>query len=90
MNIIGVPGIETLSAHASRHFARFGTTRETLGWITLNQRANAAINPTAIYRDPMTMDDYLGARMITWPFGLYDCDVPVDGSTEDARTLKAA
>ena len=63
-----------------RHFQRYGTTRETLGWIALNQRANAALNPTAIYRDPMTMDDYLSARMITTPFGLYDCDVPCDGA----------
>ena len=46
----------------------------------MNQRANAALNPTAIYRDPMTMDDYLTARMITTPFGLYDCDVPCDGA----------
>jgi acetyl-CoA acetyltransferase len=34
----------------------------------------------AIYRDPMTMDDYLTARPITTPFGLYDCDVPCDAS----------
>ncbi len=70
----------TLALNAQRHFQRFGTTRETLGWIALNQRANAALNPTAIYRDPMTMDDYLTARMITSPFGLYDCDVPCDGA----------
>jgi acetyl-CoA acetyltransferase/uncharacterized OB-fold protein len=70
----------TLALNAQRHFHRYGTTRETLGWIALNQRANAALNPTAIYRDPMTMDDYLDARMITTPFGLYDCDVPCDGA----------
>ena len=70
----------TLALNAQRHFQRYGTTRETLGWIALNQRANAALNPTAIYRDPMTMDDYLTARMITTPFGLYDCDVPCDGA----------
>jgi acetyl-CoA acetyltransferase/uncharacterized OB-fold protein len=70
----------TLALNAQRHFHRYGTTRETLGWIALNQRANAALNPTAIYRDPMTMDDYLSARMITTPFGLYDCDVPCDGA----------
>lgn len=70
----------TLALNAQRHFDRYGTTRETLGWIALNQRANAALNPTAIYRDPMTMDDYLSARMITTPFGLYDCDVPCDGA----------
>ncbi len=70
----------TLAQNASRHFDRYGTTRETLGWIALNQRANAALNPTAIYRDPMSMQDYLSARMITTPFGLYDCDVPCDGA----------
>jgi acetyl-CoA acetyltransferase/uncharacterized OB-fold protein len=70
----------TLAQNAGRHFHRYGTTRETLGWIALNQRANAALNPTAIYRDPLTMEDYLSARTITTPFGLYDCDVPCDGA----------
>ena len=70
----------TLAMNAQRHFHQYGTTRETLGWIALNQRANAALNPTAIYRSPMTMDDYLQARPITTPFGLYDCDVPCDAS----------
>jgi len=70
----------TLAQNAQRHMHRYGTTKETLGWIALNQRANAALNPTAIYRDPMTMDDYLNARPITTPFGLYDCDVPCDAS----------
>ncbi|WP_040701782.1 thiolase C-terminal domain-containing protein [Nocardia vinacea] len=70
----------TLAQNAQRHFHRYGTTRETLGWIALNQRANAELEPTAIYRDPMTMQDYLEARTITTPFGLYDCDVPCDGA----------
>jgi acetyl-CoA acetyltransferase/uncharacterized OB-fold protein len=70
----------TLAMNAQRHFHRYGTTKETLGWIALNQRANAELNPTAVYRTPMTMDDYLNARPITTPFGLYDCDVPCDGA----------
>jgi acetyl-CoA acetyltransferase/uncharacterized OB-fold protein len=69
-----------LAMYASHHFRRYGTTRETLGWVALNQRANAALNPKAIYRDPLTMDDYLSARLISTPFGLYDCDVPADAS----------
>ena len=69
-----------LAMCASHHFKRYGTTRETLGWIALNQRGNAALNPNAIYREPMTMDDYLSARPISTPFGLYDCDVPADAS----------
>jgi len=75
-----VSAAHTLAQNAQRHFHRYGTTRETLGWIALNQRANAALNPTAIYRKPLTMEDYLQARMITTPFGLYDCDVPCDGA----------
>jgi acetyl-CoA acetyltransferase/uncharacterized OB-fold protein len=69
-----------IAMYASQYFHRFGGGRETLGWIALNARANAARNPAAIYRDPMTMDDYLDARMITTPFCLYDCDVPCDGA----------
>jgi acetyl-CoA acetyltransferase len=70
-----------IALNAQRHFHEYGTTREQLAWIALNARKNAGLNPAAIYRDPMTMDDYLAARMISTPFCLYDCDVPVDGCT---------
>jgi acetyl-CoA acetyltransferase len=66
---------------AQRHFHEFGTTRAQLAWIALNARRNAARNPKAIYREPLSLDDYLAARMIATPLCLYDCDVPVDGST---------
>jgi len=66
---------------ATRHFHEYGTTREQLGQIAINARKNAALNPNAIYRDPMTMDDYLNVRMISTPLSLYDCDVPCDGGT---------
>jgi acetyl-CoA acetyltransferase/uncharacterized OB-fold protein len=86
-----------IGMNASQYFHRFGGGRETLGWIALNARANAGRNPAAIYRDPLTMDDYLSARMITTPFGLYDCDVPCDGSVavivsavDAARDLRRA
>ena len=69
-----------IAMQASAHFDRYGTTRETLAAIALNNRANAALNPWAIYKEPLTLDDYFGARMITTPFGLFDCDVPCDGS----------
>ena len=67
--------------HAVRHMHEFGTTREHLGEIALAARAHAALNPAAVYRERLTMEEYLGARLVTWPFGLYDCDAPVDGST---------
>ncbi|MFE3543920.1 OB-fold domain-containing protein [Nocardia sp. NPDC059177] len=75
-----VSAAHLLAQTAQRHFHRYGTDRESLGWIALNQRANAALDPSAIYRDPLTMDDYLSARPVTTPFGLYDCDVPCDGA----------
>ncbi|HWE55443.1 MAG TPA: OB-fold domain-containing protein [Acidimicrobiales bacterium] len=85
-----------LAIRASNHFARYGTTRETLGWIAVTERTNAGLNPDAVYRDPMTMDDYLSARLIASPLGLYDCDVPADGSVavivsavETARDLRS-
>lgn len=69
-----------LALHCRRHMELYGTTKEHLGWLAINSRRNAGLNPRAVYRQPMTMEDYLGARPISSPFGLYDCDVPVDGS----------
>jgi len=65
----------------ARHFHEYGTTRAQLAQIALNARKNAALNPKAIYTDPMSMDDYFAARMISWPLCLFDCDVPCDGGT---------
>jgi acetyl-CoA acetyltransferase len=70
-----------LAMVAQRRMYEFGLTREQLGAIAINNRANAALNPKAIYTDPMSMDDYLAARMITTPLCLFDCDAPCDGST---------
>src|SRR4030095_17233851 len=42
---------------------------------------HAPSNPDGVFREPLTLDDYLRARMVSWPFGLYDCDAPCDGST---------
>jgi len=70
-----------LALYARRHMYEFGTKREHLGLIATTARRHAAFNPKAIYREPMSMADYLAARMVSDPFGLYDCDVPCDGST---------
>lgn len=69
-----------IGMNANQYLHRYGVGREMLAWIALNGRAGAARNAAAIYRDPMTIDDYFAARPITSPFGLYDCDVPCDGS----------
>jgi acetyl-CoA acetyltransferase len=77
----GAPSASTwIAMYARRYMHEFDLTREQLAQIALTCRSNAALNPNAIYRDPMTMDDYLEARMITEPLCLYDCDVPCDGA----------
>jgi len=65
----------------SRHFHQYGTTREQMAQIAINARRNGAINPRAIYREPITMDDYMSARMISSPLCLFDCDTLTDAST---------
>lgn len=66
---------------AMRHMHRYGLTREQLAQIALNDHANAARNPRAIVKKPLTLDEYFSARMITTPFCLYDCDRYTDAST---------
>jgi acetyl-CoA acetyltransferase len=70
-----------VAPYAARYMHDYGVTREQLAWIPVTQRAHAAHNPDAVYRDPLTVDDYLASRMVSTPLCLFDCDVPVDGST---------
>ncbi|PWK91921.1 thiolase family protein [Fulvimonas soli] len=81
---------------ASRYFHEFGARREQLAQIAINARRNAALNPLAVYRDPLSLEQYMASRMISTPLCLYDCDVPVDGSAavivshrDTARDLRA-
>jgi acetyl-CoA acetyltransferase len=69
-----------VAPYAEYHRRVFGLSREILGQIAINQRKNAALNPAAILRKPMCLDDYLAARMIASPLCLFDCDLPCDGS----------
>jgi acetyl-CoA acetyltransferase len=66
---------------ATRHFHEYGTTREQLAGLASTQRSNAGLNPKAVLTEPMSVDDYLNSRMISEPLCLFDCDIPVDGST---------
>ena len=80
------PGPESVAAAvgytawASRYMHEFGATSEDFGLVAINDRTNAGLNPAAAKRDPITMDDYLAARMVRWPLRLLDMDVPVDGA----------
>lgn len=65
---------------AQAYFDRYGIGPEQLGWIAVNGRRMAALNPNAIYRTPITIEDYLASRIISTPLRLLDCDSHVDGS----------
>lgn len=67
--------------YARAYFDRYGARPEQLGWIAVNARAMAAGNPNAIYREPLTIEDYLASRVISSPLRLYDCDTHIDGAT---------
>jgi acetyl-CoA acetyltransferase len=78
----GLPSASSwVALYMQRYMHEFGATKEQFGGLVTTERKHAALNPKAIYTDPMSLDDYLGARMISDPIALYDCDAPVDGST---------
>jgi acetyl-CoA acetyltransferase len=83
-----VDGGVAYTAWASRYLYETGTKREHLGYIAVNDRTNAALNPLAVMREPLTLDDYARARMIREPLSLLDMDVPVDGA--DAVVITTA
>jgi acetyl-CoA acetyltransferase len=60
---------------------RYGLTREQLASIAIVERANARLNPSAIYSDPLDLESYLSARMVSDPLCMYDCDIACDGAT---------
>lgn len=77
----GAGGPNSIFALITDHYMqRHGATREDFGRIAVSQRANAAGNPNALLRRPITMDDYLGARAIADPIHLLDCPMPCAGA----------
>lgn len=67
--------------YAQAYFDKYGATSEQLGWIAVNARRMAAHNPNAIYREPLSIEQYLASRLISTPLRLYDCDSHIDGAT---------
>ncbi|MEV0487246.1 acetyl-CoA acetyltransferase [Streptomyces sp. NPDC050508] len=72
---------------ARRHMLEFGTTIEQLAEVAVQARANAALNPDAMFRDPITVDDVLSGPMIADPFTKLHCCIRSDGG---AAVLLAA
>jgi acetyl-CoA acetyltransferase len=73
---------------AANYLHRFGVGREVLGKVAINSRSNAVLNEHAVLRTPLTMDDYLAARMIRSPLSVLDMDYPIDGA--DAFVITTA
>lgn len=91
----GVPVVAEYALAAHRHMYEFGTTSEQLATVAVTTRQHASHNPRAMYRDPISVDDVLGSRMIADPLHLLDCCVISDGggavvvtSLERARHLR--
>jgi acetyl-CoA acetyltransferase len=79
----------------SRHMYEYGTTKEQLAEVAVAARAWAAMNPKALMREPIGVQDVLNSRMICWPFNLLDCCLVTDAggavvltSLERARNLR--
>jgi acetyl-CoA acetyltransferase len=82
---------------AQRHMFEYGTTSEQLAMIAVAARANAANNPEAMYRTPITVDEVLASRLIADPLHKLDACVISDGggavvltTAERARDLRRA
>ena len=80
---------------AARHMHQYGTTREHLAEVAVAARQWALMNPKAWEKEPMTIEQALGARMVSDPFSVRDCCLVLDGggaivltSAARARSLK--
>lgn len=89
------PPPSVYSLAAVRHMHQYGTTSEQLAEIAVATRKWAMLNPKAMMRDPITIDDVLSSRWIAYPFHLLDCCLVTDAagaivvtSAERAKDLK--
>lgn len=78
--------ISSYALAAARHMHQFGTTKAQLGEVALAARRWAQLNPEAFSREPLTMEEYMGARMVADPFGVRDCCLVTDGAAAVVMT----
>ena len=64
---------------SARHAYLYGTTEEQLGWVAVTERAHAQLNPAAIFRIPLTIEDYLREPYLVEPLRRSDICMISDG-----------
>ncbi len=62
------------------HMARYGTTREQIGLVSVKNHGLGEANPKAQFRKSVTLDEVLNSRLIADPLRLYDCPPISDGA----------
>jgi acetyl-CoA acetyltransferase len=75
-----------LGLKKQRWMAEYERPEEDFGRIAVNARRWSALNPRAVMRDEITMDDYLSSRMVADPLRVLDCDYPVNGAVATVIT----
>ncbi|SIR50092.1 thiolase family protein [Pseudacidovorax sp. RU35E] len=77
----GSGGPNSIFAMITAHYMRqFGARREDFGRLCVAQRQNALGNPNAMFKKPLTLDEYMAARPISDPLHLFDCVMPCAGA----------
>lgn len=86
--------ISSYALAAARHMHQYGTRREDLAEVAVAARRWAQLNPEAVMRTPLEMEDVLSARMVSDPLSVMDCCLVTDGAgafvmvrTEEAKDL---
>ena len=72
--------ITSYALAAARHMHQYGTTRTQLAEVAVAARQWARMNPEAMMRDPLSIEDVLGARMVSDPLSVRDCCLVTDGA----------
>ncbi|MDB5934315.1 MAG: hypothetical protein JWQ01_1659 [Massilia sp.] len=94
----GAGGPNSIFAFITANYMRtYGARREDFGRIAVDQRSNALLNPNAMFKKALTLEEYMAARAIADPIHLFDCVMPCAGaeaflvmSEERARDLGLA
>ena len=78
-DLYGLTTVGLYAMIAQRHMHLFGTRPEQLAEISVVMRSHAAMNPYALFRDPISVDDVVNSRVVSSPLHLLDCCVITDG-----------